>query len=242
MFQFFKREKRVLSNPITTDIHSHFIPNVDDGVRSLDESLSLLNEMQKLGYRKLIITPHIKNEVYPNSFKGLKSSLENLKSEIEKENIEIDIEIAAEYYLDDYFQYLLDKEKLLTISNKYLLVETAYRIKPLAFEDMIFSIQQKGYIPILAHPERYLYIKDAKKEFSKMKDSGILFQVNLNSFNGYYGKTPKKNALILKKEGLIDFLGSDIHSKREIESLKNILKNSVYRKILKTNNIKNNNL
>ena len=101
---------------------------------------------------------------------------------------DIHLDAAAEYYIDEGFDRLLDNDELLRISGKYILLETSYIAKPLNFEEVIFKLLSKGYLPILAHPERYRYIKNLDAEYHTLKKLGILFQVNINSFGGHYGK------------------------------------------------------
>jgi tyrosine-protein phosphatase YwqE len=128
------------------------------------------------------------------------------------------------------------------IAGKYLLFESSYYSKPLQMEEMIFAIGTAGYQPLLAHPERYRYIKDPEKEYKRFKELGVLFQVNLNSFGGHYGKKAKELASFLSDAGMIDFLGSDTHHKRQVESLGEVFFLDVYREVFKHNDIKNNEL
>ena len=244
IFSFFKKRKKKSEGEIPqifTDIHSHLIPGIDDGARDLEESVILLKEMKKLGYQKVITTPHIMSDGYKNTPKNILEGLEILRAAAKEENIDIDIDAAAEYYLDDGFYDQLKDQNILCV-GEYLLIETSYISKPLQFDTMIFEIQAAGFKPMLAHPERYRYIKDLKSEYTTMKEKGIYFQVNLNSFMGHYGKEAKRKADFLAKAGMIDFLGSDVHHLKQVVTLNEVLKSEIISEIFNNNKILNESL
>jgi len=243
IFSFFKKKEEKRRGPqLKVDLHSHLIPGIDDGSKSMKESISLLKGMEALGYEKVITTPHIMLDAYRNTPEIIQNGLKSLREVAIKEGITLEIEAAAEYYLDDGFEELLHKGNVLTIEGKYLLFETSYFAKPMQLEEMIFAISSSGYIPLMAHPERYRYVKDPLKEFSRFKDLGVLFQVNLNSFIGHYGKDAKQKADFLSKEGMIDFLGSDVHHSKQVDTLSNVFLSEAYRDIFKYNTILNDDL
>ncbi len=243
MISFFRKKSNSVDARIEileTDIHSHIIPGIDDGSKSMDESIALIKEFEKFGYKKLITTPHIMDKAYNNSKESILLNLEKLKDECKKENINILIEAAAEYYVDEGFLKLIEKGELLAIDNEYILFETSYIHRPVDLESVIYNITMAGYKPLFAHPERYKYIKNPEKEFSDLKEQGALFQVNLNSFTGYYGKQAKKHAMYLHESSMISFLGSDVHNQSHILSLKTAFKDNIYNDIMDNNNILNN--
>ncbi len=243
IFSFFKKKKEDERGPVLkVDLHSHLIPGIDDGSRNMKESLSLLKGMEALGYEKVITTPHIMLDAYKNTPEIIGNGLKTLRDSAVKEGITIEIEAAAEYYLDDGFEDLLKKGDMLTIKGKYLLFETSYFAKPMQLEEMIFSITSAGYIPLMAHPERYRYVKDFLKEYGRFKELGVMFQVNLNSFGGYYGKDAKYKANFLRKEGMIDFLGSDVHHSRQVDTLSKVFLLDAYKDIFTHNTILNDEL
>ena len=243
IFSFLRKKKENSSVPkLNVDLHSHLIPAIDDGSQSMQESLELLKGMETLGYRKVITTPHIMADAYKNTPEGIKKGLNLLRQEALKEGIGVEIEAAAEYYIDDGFQALLDKGDILSIKGGYLLFETSYVSKPIHLEEMIFEISMAGYTPLFAHPERYRYIKDPQKEFKRLKDLGVEFQVNLNSFGGHYGRNAKVLADFLSKEGYIDFLGSDVHHRKQIDTLSKVFQSDAYRNIFDNNTIRNHEL
>ena len=239
---FKKRKERNRAPRLKVDLHSHLIPGIDDGSQSMEESLSLLRGMEALGYEKVITTPHIMLDVYRNTPEIITDGLRSLREAAIEEGLAIEIEAAAEYYLDDGFYDLLQKGEMLTVKGEHLLFETSYISKPLQLEEMIFEIAAAGYKPLMAHPERYRYVKDPLKEFGRFKDLGVAFQVNLNSFGGHYGKGAKRHADFLSKHGMIDFLGSDVHHIKQVETLSDIFLSDTYRTIFEYNTIRNDSL
>ena len=240
MFSFFKKKYQPKRGPVlSVDIHSHFIPGVDDGSQSMEESLTLLKGMSDLGYKKVITTPHIMVDAYKNTPEIIKSGLADVQRVLVQEGIDIEIDAAAEYYLDDGFLPLLEQGNLMPVSDTYLLFETSYISKPLQLEEMIFEIGAAGYTPLMAHPERYRYIRNPEKEYTRLKDLGVKFQVNLNSFGGHYGKSAQTLVGYLKEKGMIDFLGSDVHHKKQVETLSEIFVSEVYHDIFSKNKILN---
>ena len=243
IFSLFKKKKEKRRGPLLrVDLHSHLIPGIDDGSQSMEESLSLLRGMREAGYEKVITTPHIMSDAYRNTPDIIKKGLSTLREAVQKEGIAIAIEAAAEYYLDDGFYDHLRGGDVLTIGGEYLLFETSYISKPLQLEEMIFEIASAGYTPLMAHPERYRYIQDPMREYSRLKELGVYFQVNLNSFGGYYGKGAKERVHFLSREGMIDFLGSDVHHQKQVERLSEIFHLDSYRMIFEKNDIGNDTL
>ncbi len=242
-FPFLKKQKEKTRGPVLkVDLHSHFIPGIDDGSQSMEESLSLLRGMEALGYEKVITTPHIMLDVYRNTPKIIKEGLVSLRKAAQAEGIKVEIEVGAEYYLDEGFYDHLHSGEVMSIRSKYLLFETSYISKPIQIEEMIFEIGAAGYIPLMAHPERYRYVTDPEKEYGRFKELGVLFQVDLNSFGGYYGKSAKKNINFLSKHGMIDFLGSDAHHEKHVRSLSDVFISDAYKDVFTHNTILNDTL
>ena len=190
-----------------TDWHSHILPGVDDGISDIEDSLKVLEEYDKLGVKKVWLTPHIMED-YPNETQFLKSRFETLK-EAWKGNAEL--ALASENMLDTVFEERLENNDLLPIGDEgnHLLVETSYFTPPYGMDEMLENIRKKGYYVILAHPERYRYMDE--KNYIKLKDKGILFQLNFLSLVGTYGETAKRKAEWLLKKGFINLLGTDVH-------------------------------
>ena len=243
IMDFFRKTELKKVSTLNTDIHSHLIPAIDDGSKSIDESLAILNSMSRLGYKKIITTPHIIVDRYPNSTERVLRGLERLREAIDADNLDIELEVGAEYYMDEEFSRRLDIDDILTIGDeKYLLFEASYNLKPIVFEEIIYKMQVKGYRPILAHPERYRYISNPKDDFLKLKELGLLLQLDINSLGGHYGKSAKNHAKILIKLGIVDFLGSDVHNIKQVSFLEKIFGTKEYQDIFKSNNILNDTL
>ena len=243
IFPFFKKQKEKKEGVrLKVDLHSHFIPGIDDGSKSMEESLLLLKGMASLGYTKVITTPHIMADAYRNTPTSILEGLAGLREASQDAGIDLMIEAAAEYYLDDGFEALLGKGEVLTLNGEYLLFETSYFAKPMRIEEMIFAITSSGYKPMMAHPERYRYVKDPLAEYSRFKELGVFFQVNLNSFSGHYGKDAKQKADFLSREGMIDFLGSDVHHKKQVDALDAVFNSKSYNDIFRHNTIRNDEL
>ncbi len=241
-WNFGKKKKKVNEFRLLTDIHSHILPAIDDGSKSLEESIDMLRGMQDTGYSKVITTPHIMADVYRNTPKIVREKLYILREEARTRGLYIEIDTAAEYYLDDGFLEHLNSGDILSFGDNYLLFETSYMDRPINMEEMIFEIQSAGFKPVLAHPERYRYINNLEYDYSKLKDLGVLFQLNLNSLIGGYGKSAKQKAEFLVKQGWVSFLGSDAHGLKHIEGIKKVKKLSLFDTIFRNNNILNDTL
>lgn len=239
-FTFFQQQ---VSSLIKVDLHSHLIPKMDDGARSIERSIEIILELKKMGYQKLITTPHV-SDMFQNSTKTILEGYRALKEELKKRKIDIAIEIAAEYYIDENFKKLLAKRDLLTFGReKYLLFELSYFTKIEDLEMLIYEMKLAGYRPVLAHPERYPYFHNSIDEYTNLKSkTGVLFQINIISITNYYSKEVGSIAKKLIKHGLVDFIGSDTHHKQHIKYLKRSFSHSLYKKIFKLNNILNNSL
>ena len=209
MFSFFKKNKPVpASFEGMTDSHSHILPGVDDGVQELEESLAILDRYAGMGIKEVWFTPHIMEDV-PNTTAGLTASFEDFKKRYDGP---IELHLSAEYMLDYGFERRLHDRDLLFHGEGRVLVETSYLEPPMGLDNILFNIQAAGFTPILAHPERYLYM-DMKK-YPELKKLGILFQLNWGSLGGLYGHHVQERALKMLGEGLYDMSGSDIHTRR----------------------------
>ena len=229
MFRIFKKLKPKLSELLPKnfiDIHTHVLPGIDDGPKNIDDSMHLVEGINNLGFKKIICTPHTYPGLYNNTNSTIKSSYDKL---IKKVHTKMAIEYASEYMLDFSLIDRINKTKLLTLKDNYLLVEMSFISPPVKLYDILFELQIQGYKPILAHPERYRFYYNSFDEYFKLKKIGIEFQLNLLSMIDYYGKDVTKIGEKLLKNEMIDYVGSDIHSKNHISLLKN--------GVLKTNQI-----
>lgn len=236
---FKKKPYEAKKNPFKVDIHSHLLPGIDDGAQNLKESLKLIKELHLLGYSKLITTPHIISDYYPNNREIITEKLYTVQKALEIEKISITLEAAAEYYVDMRFLNSIEDETLLTFNQHYVLFETDYRCKPIMLDEVISNLLKKGYIPVLAHPERYAYLQNDIEAYKRLKNLGVLFQINAKSLHNK-SKCSYKIALKLIELGLVDFIGSDTHRMRDIQKLEAFLKSKTCQKMIKLNKIKNN--
>lgn len=238
-FNIFSKDKIDLMH--TTDLHSHLIPGIDDGVKSVEQSLSILRQLEEIGFKKIITTPHIMQHRFPNRKSNILYRYGLLKKELIKNDINIDLQVASEYYYDEHFLDLINKKDLLTFGKNYVLFEFSFHIKPIGIERVISRLLDLGYQPVLAHPERYFFYNDME-DYHMLKELGLLFQVNLVSIEGFYGKKAKNSVEDIIDAGMVDFIGSDIHSEKYVEAFSKALQNKTYPKILEKNYIKNSSL
>jgi len=191
-----------------TDWHSHILPGVDDGVRTLGESLAILRRYEVLGVKTVWLTPHIMEDV-PNTTAFLRQRFAELQAAYKGS---VTLRLASENMLDSLFEERLSANDLLPLgdSGDRLLVETSYFNPPMNFHALLEGIRKKGYTPVLAHPERYTYME--RGDYRQLKTSGIKLQLNLFSLVGFYGEMAKKKAEWLLSEGMYDLAGTDIHS------------------------------
>lgn len=226
MLSIFKK-KEYLKDHIEglVDIHNHILPGIDDGAPTVEDSLNLIRRFQNIGISDLICTPHIMNDYYPNTPATITAALEKVQSALALTNDlrGIKVRAAAEYMMDQHFLELLESGNILTLKNRYILVEMSYFQAPINLKEILFQLQTRGFKPVLAHPERYTYYhsKDLRK-FEDLKNRGCLFQVNALSLSTHYGSSIQKTAFQLLDAGMIDFIGSDAHREQHLEKLENI--------------------
>jgi protein-tyrosine phosphatase len=211
---------------LSVDMHSHLLPGLDDGLQTIDQTLGFVQELKDLGYKKLICTPHIFSDMYPNSPETILPKLDLVKNAVAKAGIDIEIEAAAEYMIDLEFENLIDSGKhLLTFSEKkYILIEMSYIAASPNFEKVIFKLQMKGLKPVFAHPERYAYFHNQPGKYERLIELGCDLQVNMLSLTGFYGKEVKKAAELLFKKRMVNFLGTDMHHERHMFLLKELVR------------------
>ena len=228
--------------PITADLHSHLIPNIDDGSQSVDQSISMIKQLMDLGYKKLITTPHI-HPNYPNTSQIILEGYNKLQAELIKNELDIELEVAAEYYIDESFMKKVKEGfPVLSFGDKYVLVETSFLNKPIYFESAMFDLMSKGYRPILAHPERYRFLEGNIEWLLELKEMGIMLQVTLGSVGGYYGSKPEEISKLLMKKKMVDFLGSDLHREKHLPFLEKGLSNKMVQRGIKNGDFKNDQL
>ena len=225
------------------DMHSHFIPGIDDGARTMEDSLAMISEFSNLGYKKVITTPHIMSDAYRNTPEIILNGLSQVRVALKTAGIPIEIEAAAEYYLDFDFEKCIDEKKLLTFGNNHVLFELPFINPPDSLMGVIFKLLTNGYRPILAHPERYNFWHHDFKKYEELVEKGVLLQLNLNSLSGHYSPAVQKIAERMIDQNMISFLGSDCHHMGHIEVLKNrtVFERSLH-KLIESGKLLNNTL
>src|ERR1041384_2892144 len=205
---------------LKTDMHSHILPGIDDGSDSIETSIELIRGLKDLGYSKLIATPHIMWDMYRNTPDIIKRKLDEVRTAVQKEGIDIKIDAAAEYFLDEHVEDLLKaKEPLLPVNDNKILVEFSMAFPAMNIKDILFEMQMQGYTPIIAHPERYSYLARNKEFYDELRDIGCLFQLNLLSLGGGYGKTVTELSLYLLKNNFYSLAGTDLHHNGHLNDL-----------------------
>lgn len=225
---------------LCVDIHSHLIPGIDDGVKTLEESVEIILALKNQGFKKLITTPHIMWHRFPNTKEIIVNGCKKVNEELKVRDIDIEVIPSAEYFFDENFLELIKKDNLMPFGEKnYILFELSYTSKPFGLEETIFNLLSKGYRPILAHPERYSFLNSNLEKYDKLKECGVRFQININSLIGFYGKRPRIAAKYLSDKGLIDFVGSDIHSMKYYNSFKKAIYTKHVKELFEKNRIMN---
>ena len=209
------------------DLHSHLCFGIDDGCKTIDQSIYLLKKMANEGFTDIFLTPHYiedTNSIAPNNVK--RQIIAKLRSVCEEEGINVNLYEGNEVYLTDNFEELIENDEIMTLNGtEYILMEFSMHLDNPNIRTILHNVLSCGYIPIIAHPERYTYMTiDRLKE---LQDMGVLFQGNYLSLFDKYGKLPRKNLQKMLKENIISFLGSDIHHDEELHMDK------VYKKIKK---------
>jgi protein-tyrosine phosphatase len=245
MFGFFKKKEKIVPvnfEGIGVDMHSHVLPGIDDGAATVDDSIFLIKQMMAGGIKKIVATPHIMQDYYRNTPATVNAALDILKAELKKQNINIPVAAAAEYFFDEYFINLVDTDidNLLYFEDKHILMEFPFICAPPVFIPTLGKLIDAGYKPILAHPERYPYY--GIEEFKNIKHWGFSMQLNTISLTGYYGKEAKKTAEQLVDAGLIDFISSDMHHPRHAEAFLHAINMPYVQKLLTDYPLKNNTL
>ncbi|MGZ5285841.1 MAG: tyrosine-protein phosphatase [Flavisolibacter sp.] len=238
----FFRKKKVETADLSwlhTDMHSHLIPAIDDGAPDMVTSIELIKGMVALGYQKIITTPHILWELYPNTHDIIVRGYGEVQKALESEGIKVEFRVAAEYFMDEHFMEELQKKiPLLPLKDNLVLVEFSMVTAPMDLHDILFEMQMQNYQPVIAHPERYAYLGRKKEVFDELKNSGAFFQLNILSLTGHYGPVVQELSEYLLKKNYYDLAGTDLHHHRHLESFSK-LHPSVINKIRSSASIRN---
>lgn len=231
MFGLFKKQSKIPASPLTVDFHSHFLPGLDDGCTTMDESMDLIQRMRDYGYQKLIMSPHNMGDYYKNTPEIILDKLAQVKAEAAKRKIDIFLDATAEYYLDEWFEEKIKTKNLLPFGGNKILFEISYVNEPRNLFQTIFNLEIAGYQPVIAHPERYAFFHSDFEIYEKLVAQGCHLQVNLLSLIGYYGFAEKKIAERLIDKNMVYYVGSDAHKLKHVELLKDVFKTSSFAKV-----------
>jgi len=221
------------------DVHSHFIPGIDDGSQSMDQSMELLTAMAELGYRKVVTTPHNMADGYKNTPEIILGGLERVREEVKRRGIVMEIDAAAEYYLDHELEEKVTGRKVLTFGKDMVLFELPFISEPNMLLQVVFQMQTMGYRPVLAHPERYAFWYNDFTKYERLKERGVLFQLNMTALSGTYGPQAKQIAEKLIDAGHYDLIGSDCHSMNHVQAIKNTLSRPYLHKVIASGKLLN---
>jgi protein-tyrosine phosphatase len=216
---------------LKVDMHSHLIPGIDDGVKTIDETIAMLWKFVDLGYKKVITTPHIMQEVYPNDKDNIYKGRDLVLKTIEDYEIPIDFEAAAEHFFDDHLMERVKRKDVLTFSGNHCLIEFGFHHEPTFEDNLFFDLLSAGYQPILAHFERYVYYHGSIEKALSFKEKGVLIQMNANSISGNYGPDVRKQALKLIENNAVDFIGSDAHRMQHLKMMEDNKTNAAWNKL-----------
>jgi tyrosine-protein phosphatase YwqE len=235
IFSFLKSNRNsepVDLSALQVDLHSHLLPGIDDGAKSMDHSLGMLRKFQELGYRKVITTPHVMNGVYNNTTALILSKRDELRAAAVAMGLTIEIEASAEYYFDETLFDRIKTKDLLPFHTNCILFECSFRNEPTQLEDLVFDLISSGYQPIIAHFERYSYYHGSTQMAHRLRELGVWIQLNNNSLTGHYGPEVKKQALQLVKEGLVDIAGTDCHRIEHLHLMEQHLSDDAFHQLM----------
>lgn len=215
--------------PVHTDIHAHLVPGIDDGARDVGHATDLAMELEQLGIRKMILTPHVTDEVFPNTPDTIDPPLEHLRNELQERGSKLQLHVSAEYRIDDLLYNQLREGIVRPMPDDYILIECGWINEPMRFDSFVRElVRNYGYKPILAHPERYPYYQREPSNYLRLRRLGLRFQINLLSLAGYYGRETRGLAKEMLEKGMVEFVGTDMHNHRHLESIKNYLNSKEY--------------
>lgn len=217
---------------VGVDMHSHFIPGIDDGAPTLEAAVELVRAMHELGYRKVITTPHVMADGYRNTPARIRAGLDELRRGVAEAGIPVEVEAAAEYYLDHELEGKVNGREVLTFGDRLVLFELPFISEPAILLNVVFAMQTQGYQPVLAHPERYGFWYADSSTPAKLKERGVLFQLNLIALMGAYGVQARKAAEKYIDLGWYELVGTDCHRMDHIEAVKATLREPYLHKLI----------
>lgn len=233
MFSIFKKSKTV-PNPFAvlgTDMHNHLIPQVDDGSKSVEETMACLDTMREVGFNSLYITPHFQFR-FPNKEDDISQRYNALQQDLKEKGVPMTLKgIGGEYRIDDTFAQRIEDNKFLTVEGKVLVELSLHQVR-MGVVETLFDLGMKDRDIILAHPERYPYYNAHSEVLEALKEQGVFFQVNILSLSGFYGDVAQRNAFEFIKKGWVEYLGTDMHNTTYANALRNAASDKKVQKVL----------
>lgn len=214
------------------DIHTHILPNIDDGSRSIEETINLVKEAKNAGFESILFTSHYMEGYYEINVEERETLINAIYENLQAKNIDVNLFLGNEIYMSENVIKLLEEGRASTINNtSYVLVELPLNAEPLNLYNLIYEMQQYKLVPILAHPERYTYVQQDSELIYDLIQKGVLMQANFASIIGYYGTKAQIFVKKMLKSNMVHFLGSDVHRENTIypkipqilEEIKNII-------------------
>lgn len=224
-----------------TEVHCHILPGIDDGSPDVETSVALVQQLKNWGIQRIITTSHVTESTFENTPESIQQAYKMLRKALDDRDIEIEIKTSAEYRMDEYFLKQLQGGTIMSFPGNYLLIENSFFQPFWELRELVFDLQLKGYTPMLAHPERYVYYHKTPQIYKELHDQGLLFQVNLLSLAGYYNPDVKEMAWKLLDNGMVDLIGSDMHHMQHAAHITKFIGSKEYEKLKqKAGNILNN--
>lgn len=234
MFNFFhKKEKVAAEMPMKTDIHCHIVPGVDDGSPDVETSVELVERLMGMGIKRIIASPHVTQDTFENTPETLDPALASLNAALKEKGIDIAVDRSSEYRIDEFFIEQLNAGNIRPYPGGFILVENSFMQEPWNLEQLLFDLKVKGFKPILAHPERYMYYSDKRNRsrYETLHNQGTFFQINMLSLADAYHGPEREVALWLLEKGYVDFIGTDLHNHHHADCLEAYLSSRHYGKI-----------
>ena len=231
MFNIFKKNKEPGALFYHTDVHCHLLPGVDHGSPDVETSLHLLRREMEMGIDHIIATSHVTKSTFENTPATLVPAYQTLCKAVEDAGMDMRIDLSAEYRIDDFSLEQFKREEYLLFPNRYILLENSFQQEILGMDELMFDMQLKEISPILAHPERYEYYARKRQRYAALHNMGVLFQVNILSFTGYFGTGARDTARWMLENDYIDYLGSDMHCEKHADIIAQYITTKEYRKM-----------
>lgn len=229
--KLFKRSKEQVKLFYNTDVHCHILPGVDHGSQSMEQSLEMLRAEAEMGINRVILTSHVTAITFENTRETLTDAFMKLKDAVTDEGMDMELLLSAEYRMDEYFDKEYAADHLIPMPGNHILLENSFQQELMNLDDLLFDMQVKGYRTILAHPERYTYYSRRRKRYEQLHNAGARFQVNILSFTGYFGEEARDSALWFAHNGMIDYLGSDMHNVKHAHIIMDYINSKEWKKL-----------